>query len=196
MVMMVTSTSAAPGELDVVRRFVNTLELDLDELAPGEEPDKIASPAALRDWLAAQGLGEPDLGQPTDADVRRAAALREALRALLLANNGEPVDPAAVATINEISDDLNCRLRFDPAGDCDLEPTGRGIEAALGAILAIVYRSMAEGTWERLKACGADTCQWAFYDHSKNRSGTWCSMATCGNRAKARAYRQRQRADA
>jgi len=127
--------------------------------------------------------------------VRRAAALREALRALLLANNGEPVDPGAVGTINEIADDLSCRVRFGPAGDCELEPTGRGIEAALGAILAIVYRSMAEGSWERLKACRADTCQWAFYDRSKNRSGAWCSMAVCGNRAKARAYRQRQRAD-
>ena len=48
---------------------------------------------------------------------------------------------------------------------------------------------MADGTWRRLKACREDTCQWAFYDRSKNRSGTWCSMAVCGNRAKARAYR-------
>jgi predicted RNA-binding Zn ribbon-like protein len=50
---------------------------------------------------------------------------------------------------------------------------------------------MSEGTWSRLKACLADTCQWAFYDQSKNRSAHWCSMAVCGNRAKARAYRNR-----
>jgi predicted RNA-binding Zn ribbon-like protein len=193
--MMVTSKDEAPGELDLVRQFVNTLEIDLDELEPGEEPDKIATPAALRDWLSEQGLGERDLGTPTDADVLRAAALRESLRALLLANNGEPLDPGAVATINEIADDLACRVRFGPSGDCELEPTGRGVEAALGTILAIVERSTAEGTWQRLKACRSDTCQWAFYDHSKNRSGTWCSMATCGNRAKARTYRRRHRAD-
>jgi predicted RNA-binding Zn ribbon-like protein len=65
------------------------------------------------------------------------------------------------------------------------------VAAALGAILAIVYQSMADGTWSRLKACRSDTCQWAFYDTSKNRSAHWCTMAVCGNRAKARAYRRR-----
>jgi predicted RNA-binding Zn ribbon-like protein len=53
---------------------------------------------------------------------------------------------------------------------------------------------MADDTWNRLKACRLDNCQWAFYDTSKNRSRTWCSMKVCGNRAKARAYRERQRA--
>ncbi len=41
--------------------------------------------------------------------------------------------------------------------------------------------------------CSSDTCQWAFYDRSKNRSGRWCSMQVCGNRTKTRAYRARQR---
>jgi predicted RNA-binding Zn ribbon-like protein len=183
--------SAAPGELDVVRRFVNTHELDLADLAPGEDADKIATPTALRAWLADQGLGDPGLPLPTDAEVRRAGAMREALRDLLLANNGEPLDPGAVETMNEITEDLNCRVRFDQHGDCELEPASRGIDRALASILAIAYRSMAEGTWERLKACRADDCKWAFYDHSKNRSATWCSMAVCGNRAKARTYRRR-----
>jgi predicted RNA-binding Zn ribbon-like protein len=45
-----------------------------------------------------------------------------------------------------------------------------------------------------MKACALhDSCEWAFYDWSKNRSGTWCDMAVCGNRAKARAYRERRR---
>jgi predicted RNA-binding Zn ribbon-like protein len=52
---------------------------------------------------------------------------------------------------------------------------------------------MAGETWDRLKACRLDDCQWVFYDHSKNRSRTWCSMRVCGNRAKARAYRERRR---
>jgi predicted RNA-binding Zn ribbon-like protein len=59
-------------------------------------------------------------------------------------------------------------------------------------IVAIVYEAMVDGTWERLKVCPADDCQWAFYDESKNRSGTWCDMAVCGNRAKVRAYRERR----
>jgi predicted RNA-binding Zn ribbon-like protein len=49
---------------------------------------------------------------------------------------------------------------------------------------------MADGTWHRLKACRQ--CAWAYYDYSKNRSATWCSMAICGNRTKTRAYRRRR----
>jgi predicted RNA-binding Zn ribbon-like protein len=43
-----------------------------------------------------------------------------------------------------------------------------------------------------LKICTNDECQWAFYDHSRNRSGAWCTMAVCGNRMKGRAFRRRQ----
>jgi hypothetical protein len=41
--------------------------------------------------------------------------------------------------------------------------------------------------------CRSDTCQWTFYDNSKNGCGAWCSMRSCGSRAKARAYRERHR---
>ena len=53
--------------------------------------------------------------------------------------------------------------------------------------------AIAEGTWARLKACERDSCRWAFYDRSKNRSGHWCSMDVCGAREKnRRAYRRRR----
>jgi predicted RNA-binding Zn ribbon-like protein len=64
--------------------------------------------------------------------------------------------------------------------------------AVVGPIVAIVYEAMVNGTWARLKACRADDCHWAFYDRSRNRSGTWCDMADCGNRAKVRAYREQR----
>ena len=51
---------------------------------------------------------------------------------------------------------------------------------------------MADGTWSRLKACRAGTCRWAFYDHTRNRSGVWCTMDVCGNRTKVRSFRERQ----
>jgi predicted RNA-binding Zn ribbon-like protein len=178
------SKQVAPGELELVRQFLNTHDVE-------DEIDEIATPAALSAWLAEHGLPQPG-ADATDADVRRTGELRESLRALLLANNGEPVEADAVESLNELAEDLRLVVRFDGAGGSALEPADRGVDAALGALLAIVVRSMAAGTWGRLKACRADTCQWAFYDHSKNRSGTWCSMAVCGNRAKARAYRERQ----
>ena len=65
------------------------------------------------------------------------------------------------------------------------------INGKLG-VPAVTFNGVAEGTWERLKACERDVCRWAFYDHSKNRSSHWCSMAVCGQREKnRRAYRRR-----
>jgi predicted RNA-binding Zn ribbon-like protein len=174
----------APGELEVVRQFLNTHDVE-------DGIDEIASPDALRAWLAAQGLESgPGIGGD---DVQRAAAMRESLRALTFANNGEPLAPEAIPTLNSIAAGARLLVRFDDQGHTVLEPAGQGVEAALGELLAIVVRAIAEGTWKRLKACREDTCQWAFYDLSKNRSATWCSMEVCGNRAKARAYRARQR---
>ena len=73
------------------------------------------------------------------------------------------------------------------------EPVAGGVDGALGQIVAAIHAGIAEGTWERLKACERDVCRWAFYDHSKNRSGHWCSMAVCGQREKnRRAYRRRR----
>jgi predicted RNA-binding Zn ribbon-like protein len=68
------------------------------------------------------------------------------------------------------------------------------VRGALGRILAEVFAGMADGTWERLKACRADGCRWAFLDTAKNRSRAWCSMQSCGNRAKVAAYRERHTA--
>jgi predicted RNA-binding Zn ribbon-like protein len=44
-------------------------------------------------------------------------------------------------------------------------------------------------------ACANDDCQWAFYDRSRNHGGTWCDMATCGNKLKNRDFRARRRND-
>ena len=71
-------------------------------------------------------------------------------------------------------------------------PAGTGVDVALARIGSIVREAMLAGTWERLKVCPADDCQWAFYDRSRNRSRTWCQMEDCGNRAKVRAFRERR----
>jgi predicted RNA-binding Zn ribbon-like protein len=85
-------------------------------------------------------------------------------------------------------------VRFDPKGGSALVASGATIDEALAPIYDAVFCAMEKGTWPRLKACRDDTCQWAFYDRSKNRSGTWCSMEVCGNRNKARTFRARHKA--
>jgi predicted RNA-binding Zn ribbon-like protein len=64
-----------------------------------------------------------------------------------------------------------------------------GFEARL---LLAIERLQCEEAWPRLKACTDDACQWAFYDATRNRSRTWCSMDVCGNREKTKRYRQRK----
>ena len=79
-------------------------------------------------------------------------------------------------------------------GAAELVPKAGGIAGALGTIVAAVYDAMRDGSWPRLKACRRDVCHWIFWDQSRNRSGTWCHMTVCGNRAKTRAYRRRRAA--
>jgi len=79
-----------------------------------------------------------------------------------------------------------------------LEPDGRpglASDHPLGPVAIAAVRMAFEGRWERLKLCGDDDCRWAFVDASRNRAGRWCDMASCGNRAKSRAFRARQRAE-
>jgi predicted RNA-binding Zn ribbon-like protein len=173
----------APGELELVREFVNTLEVD-------EGIDRLADPAALAEWLGERGLMR---GRAADAgDVARARRLREGLRALLLENNGISVAKEARTVLDRTARRAGLGVRFEPAG-ASLGPTAGGMDGALGRLVAVAATAMLDGTWARLKACRAPDCRWAFYDQARNRSRTWCSMEVCGNRAKARSFRARTR---
>ncbi len=182
---MTTATRRAPDDLEVVRAFVNTRDVE-------EGTDALGTPEGLRGWLAGQGLAS-DQTAVRHVDVGLAQRVREALRALLLCNNeGCEPEPAAIATLNDAAAQARLSVHFHGDGSAHLEPTVGGVPGALGQLLAVVYGSRREGSWERLKACRNDTCQWAFFDQSKNRSRHWCSMADCGSQSKARAYRRRQ----
>jgi predicted RNA-binding Zn ribbon-like protein len=173
----------APGTLELVREFVNTADLE-----QGEE--ELASRAGLARWLRAHDLLESD-ADVGEKDLERAIAVREALRAQLKAHNGSERDPEAVATLHEAANRAGIALTFDEAGDSHLEPRTPGADGAIGRLLTIVHEAEQHGTWARLKACPWHSCQWAFYDNTKNASGVWCTMEVCGNRAKAKAYRER-----
>ena len=172
----------APGELELVREFVNTRNVE-------RGTDELGGPDALAAWLEEHGL-DPG-GTPGPADVLAARQLREAIRALLLENNGVSVRKEAALTLDRTARRAGVELRFGSTGEARLEPSAGGVEGALGRLLAVIAAAMADGTWARLKACRADDCGWAFYDRARNRSRHWCSMAVCGNRTKARAYRRR-----
>ena len=180
-------SSPAPGALDSVRAFVNTLDIE-------HATERLARPQDLAGWLAEHDLlGGAAAVRATAADLRHAVELREALREHLLSHHGEPLDPAAVRTVDAAARRARLTLRFAGPDRTALEPTAAGVDGALGRLLAIVSAAIDDGTWQRLKACPADTCRWAFYDASRNRSAVWCDMRVCGNRAKVRGHRERTR---
>lgn len=173
----------APGGLEAVRKFVNTLDLE-------DDTELLADPGAASAWLSDWGL----LSQSTSlnaADLERVRSLREAIRGVLLAHNGGEPRPGAIEELNEAGC-VALHVRIGADGEASLEPRCKGVEEVLGRVMALVHTAITEGTWERLKACPWHTCEAAFYDSTKNHSKTWCDMAVCGNRAKAKTYRERQ----
>jgi predicted RNA-binding Zn ribbon-like protein len=193
--------SPAPGDLEIVRRFVNTLDIE-------SGTDELDSPGGLSGWLAGSGLMAPaGPGKPvrpqdvavSPAFLQTAVALREALRGVLSSHvpaAGTPDAPAraAAAELNRIAGRLRIRIEVSEDGRVAPEPAGWGPVAALTRILLIAAEADRAGTWSRLKTCSASDCRWAFYDRSPTRNGCWCSMRICGSRAKSRAYRRRSRA--
>lgn len=180
-----TPAKTAPHPLYLVQRFVNSVDRETGD-------DELESPDALRSWLAerdlldaAEGVSEPDLARARD--------VREGLRAVLLANNGLPLDEEKVERLDRAVRGAAVRVRFRPGQDPELVPDSAGVEGAIARLMAIVAAAVEHGRWERLKACPREECEWAFYDRSKNRSGRWCQMEVCGNIEKARAFRERRR---
>jgi predicted RNA-binding Zn ribbon-like protein len=175
------SEPRAPHSLDLVIDFVNTLDME-------EGTDSIERPETLATWLGERKLLEP--GEPlSENDHSHAVRLREAIRALMLENNGEPATDRAGRELELAARRGDLGVHFDPDAAVSLLPGAPGGDGALARLLVPVASALADGSWRRVKACRSADCQWAFYDRSRNRSGVWCEMAVCGNRTKVRTYR-------
>jgi predicted RNA-binding Zn ribbon-like protein len=190
---MAQMTNKAPGRLELVRTFVNSRNPGtgiVEDWDPEIGAEALSDPDSARSWLVDKGL----LARGSRLNASQLAELielREALRGLLYANNGGAVPKDAIGVVNRFGSRAPVTISLSEEVETELSPAGRGVEGLIGMVLGIMVESMTSGTWSRFKVCGADDCRWAFYDHSRNRAGTWCEMATCGNRAKARSYRRR-----
>lgn len=174
-----------PGRLELLQRFVNTYNHDFPP-----DWDRIGTPEKAAAWLREKGLVAPG-DRVSQADVGRLHELREAIRALAIANQALQPEPAATAAIRELSGEARLKIAFDDTGRTSLEPSGVGVDGAVATLLGILHEAQLSGHWSRMKACRQ--CEYAFYDRSKNRSAAWCAMSICGNRTKNRAYYRRRR---
>jgi predicted RNA-binding Zn ribbon-like protein len=175
----------APGRLELLQRFINTYNHDFPR-----EWDRLGSAEKAGAWLRQKGLVAPG-DRVSDADVARLRELREALRALALANHGGRPDRAATEVLRKIAGSAGISVAVNDAGRTALEPAGSGVDAAVATLLAVLHEAQFSGEWSRLKGCRK--CEYAFFDRSKNRSAAWCAMSICGNRTKNRAYYRRRR---
>jgi predicted RNA-binding Zn ribbon-like protein len=177
----------APGRLRLVQALINTLDGESGQ-------DRLADPADAAPWLADNGL-LPAGVTLSDDDRRTAVDVREALRALVIQNTGGPrPGAAALVPLRGIAESGRVHTTLGDDGRVRLEPSGDSLPARMLGLLLIVKDAQDDGTWEHLKACANEECRWAFYDRSRNHGGTWCEMATCGNKLKNREFRARRRA--
>jgi len=174
------SQRSAPGELELVRRFCNTINRE-------NGADWLTDTAGVDAWLESEG--RPPL-RVNDDELVLLREFREALHQLTIANveGGSPADWGRIG-------DLASKVVFDvsrtrPA----IRPVGTTpVLAFVGELVAIVVDAYRTGDWARLKPC--DHCRWTVYDASKNQSSRWCSVKACGGRQHARDYRARRRSD-
>ena len=178
-------STPAPGALEAVRQFVNTLDVETGV-------DQLDDRDGLRAWLVAHALMSD--ARPAARDLRRAIDLREALREAMAANHDRSDVPAGVRqALDAGAARADLSVKFTTDRGWRTTARASGVDGALGTLLCTVVDAMADGTWRRLKVCADDQCRWAFYDTSRAVTGKWCSMQVCGNRAKQQAWRERQR---
>jgi predicted RNA-binding Zn ribbon-like protein len=175
----------APGRLELLQRFINSHNHDFPP-----DWDRLGTRDKAETWLRRKHLLAPD-ERISEADAGRLRALREAIRALAVVNQGGRPDRAATDLVRSASATAGLRIGIDDAGRTVLEAERGGVDGAVATLLGILHDAQVTGDWPRLKGCRQ--CGYAFFDRSKNRSAAWCAMSICGNRTKNRAYYRRRR---
>ncbi|GAA3473239.1 CGNR zinc finger domain-containing protein [Nonomuraea roseola] len=157
------------------------LALDLVNTAWVEQDawvDFFDDPGGTEAWLAEHGLqGEADQAR------KPLVAARDALRAALVGREG-PLDA--------VLDHGSRRPRLRGARPYEETVVDDPAWHAAWVAAADLVRLMGERP-ERIRKCANPVCVLWFYDISKNGSRRWCSMETCGNRAKSSRFQERQR---
>jgi len=164
------------------------LALDLvntEWIGPDGPRDLLAEPGGAAVWLA--GAGHP--GAPVDAPaVAALIEARTAIRAAAIA----PGDPAARAALNAVLAHGRLRPLLTEDGPGSADEVG-DLRRRVPWLAARDLLRLLERDPDRIRRCAGDGCVLHFYDTSRSGRRQWCSMAGCGNRAKARRHYARTR---
>lgn len=146
--------------------------------------DLLATPADLDRWLIAAGLGAVGGGAGA-GNLMMARELREAICQLVARD-----EPRAREVLNRIAAGMPATPRFDGAGRAILTGTPA---AKLATVAREAILLLGGPNRERVRRCEGEGCAILFLDGSRRGDRRWCSMAGCGNRAKAAGHRLRHR---
>jgi predicted RNA-binding Zn ribbon-like protein len=167
--------------------FVGTLQARRD-LHPTEA---VATPQLLDAWFVESAIVDAAPGT-SPAALRDAIELRESLYALLQARlAGRPLPADAVSSVNGFAAREPVRPQL---GDGEVRRSGSTANA-LASLAREGIDIVGSDQSELLRECARPGCTQVYLDRSRGRRREWCSMSTCGNRAKAEAYRSRHRGD-
>ncbi|MEU6263802.1 CGNR zinc finger domain-containing protein [Saccharopolyspora shandongensis] len=174
--------------------LVNTLR---DRYCGGRE--LLVAPDGLAEWLREAGLRAD--AAPGDEHVEFARELREAIdRALQARARGLGIAESDVDLINEAARAENraaAQLLVRPDGSVEARrpPPDDPVRAALATVAVDAIDLLATEPFPRVAVCAFHLCGIRFVDVSPARNRQWCSMARCGNRAKARQHYARKKAN-
>ena len=143
--------------------------------------DHLATPLLAVAYFDYQGLPHPP-GTPTDQELQAIRDLADAGRSVF-----DESAERSRARIERAVGNFSYRL----TSEGKMVPVASGWRAfAADAALGLVELP---GLHDRLRTCANPACDWLFLDESRNHSRQWCSMESCGSRAKMARYRSRRR---
>lgn len=155
-----------------------------------EPTDRLGTPADLGRWLAAAGLA-PAASAATAVDLVEARRLREAIYRLAMSRiEGTAFDEDARTALNRAAGGRAAAAVLQADGSARLDG---GTAALLGHVARRAIALIAGQDAGEIRQCQGDGCAILFLDQSRAGGRRWCSMGACGNRAKAAAFRRRDR---
>lgn len=189
--------------------FLNSIATPVDEIV-----DWIEGAEGLLDWLRQSGWVDQETldhiaksAMPGELELVAAQtrALRDWFRGFVTKHRGKPLTSEVIGDLSTLNRLLDRDSRFtqitvanQDAAKLQLQLRRRWMtpDTLLLPIGEVLAKFICEEDFSDVKSCEGGLCTLMFVDHTRGKKRRWCSMAVCGNRAKAAAHRERKKTSA
>ena len=186
----------APDGLALVQELVNTHAVARDgtDLLADHVTAQQWLRGAAGQWASVRGLEPPELSL-SRTDLHALRELRAVVQEMLAIPPGQrPAGP--FSGMETVTQRAQAQLVSDRRGQVTMVPLGTGSSWLASAVWSEILLAQHSSAWSRIKLCREPGCRTAFYDASRNGSGTWHNVRTCGNITNLRASRARKKTQA